>query len=187
MLFRSQPRVRFYELTGVPHMRPADLGTEEVEQLPAEIGKGNDPTCMHLYEQEPENVLAASLLDDMDAWVRSGVPMPRADRVVRRAKSVARDPKTHNLIGGVRPAWVQVPAAAYMTDAETNCGLLYDTKVVYTADELRALYGSYDQYVRRFEAAKRASIEARYLLKEDAGTVRPIATRADFPELPGRK
>jgi hypothetical protein len=172
--------VRFYELTGVPHMRPADLGTEEVEQLPAEIGKGNDPTCMHIYEQEPENVLAAALLDDMDVWVRAGVPMPRADRVVRRGKSVARDPKTHNLIGGVRPAWVQVPAAAYMTDAETNCGLLYDTKIGYSADKLRALYGTYDHYVRRFEAAKRASVEARYLLSEDASTVRPIATREDF-------
>jgi len=176
----DQPRVRFYELTGVPHMRPADLGTEEVEQLPAEIGKGRDPTCMHIYEQEPENVLAVALLDDMDAWVRSGVPMPRADRVVRRGKSVARDPKTHNIIGGVRPAWVQVPAAAYMTDAETNCGLLYDTKIVYGAVKLRALYGTYDNYVRRFEGAKRASVQERYLLIEDASAVRPIATREDF-------
>jgi glucose/arabinose dehydrogenase len=176
----DQPRVRFYELTGVPHMRPADLGTEEVEQLPAEIGKGNDPTCMHLYEQEPENVLAAALLDDMDAWVRSGVPMPRADRVVRRGTSVVRDPQTHNLIGGVRPPWVQVPVAAYMTDAETNCGLLYDTKIVYTAGELNALYGTYDNYVRRFDAAKRASIEARYLLSADAAAVRPIAAPEDF-------
>lgn len=180
----DQPRMRFYELTGVPHMRPADLGTEEVEQLPAEIGKGNDPTCMHIYDEEPENVLVAALLDDMDAWVRTGVPMPRADRVARRGKSVARDPKTHNLIGGVRPPWVQVPVAAYMTDAETNCGLLYDTKIVYTPERLRALYGTYDNYVRRFDAAKRASIEARYLLSEDAEGVRPIATPDDFHTSP---
>jgi hypothetical protein len=182
----DQPRFRFYELTGVPHMRPADLGTEEIEQLPADIGKGSDPKCMHLYNEEPEDVLVAALLDDMDSWVRSGLPMPRAPRVARRGKGVVRDARTNNLVGGVRPPWIQVPAAAYMTDAETECGLLYDTKIVYGPARLRALYGSYAQYVRKFEAAKKQAVAERFLLEEDAGSVQPVATQESFQTAAGQ-
>lgn len=182
----DQPRFRFYELTGVPHMRPADLGTQEVETMPIEIGKADDPTCSQLYDQEPEDVLVSALLDDMDAWVREGKPMPHAARVQRKDKSVVRDPTTNNLIGGVRPPWISVPAASYMTEQETQCGLLYDTKIRYDARKLRSLYGTYDQYARRFEAAKTAAIKERFLLPEDADLVKPIAMPDDFRDPPSR-
>ena len=68
--------------------------------------------------------------------------MPRAPRVLRQDKTLARDPKTHNVVGGVRPPWIAVPAAAYMTDPETGCGEAYDTKSPYSAEKLRAMYGT---------------------------------------------
>ncbi len=182
----DQPRVRFYELTGVPHMRPADLGTQEVELLPIEIGKEHDPKCSNLYDEEPEDALVAALLDAMDMWVRDNKPMPRAQRVQRRGREVVRDPITHNLVGGVRPPWVAVPAAAYMTEAETQCGLLYDTKIRFSAAKLRWLYGDYGRYLRRFEAARAASIKERFLLPEDVDIVKPIAVAGDFHERPSQ-
>ena len=77
-----------------------------------------------------------------------------APRVVRKGTGVVRDPNTGNLVGGVRPPWVVVPAASYMTEAETHCGLVYDTKVPYSAPQLRALYGNFAAYRRQFERAK---------------------------------
>ena len=176
----DDPQLRFYELTGVPHLRPADLGTEEIELRASDIGKENDPQCVHLYEQEPEDVLVSALLAGMDTWVREGKPMPRAPRVQRKGTEVVRDLNTGNLLGGARPPWITVPAAAYMTEAETHCGLVYDTKVPYDAQRLRAMYGNFAEYQRRFERAKLEAIQQRFLLPEDARKVPPIATAEDF-------
>lgn len=122
----------------------------------------------------------SAILDAMDRWVREGVPMPKAERVGREGKSVARDPQTGNLLGGVRPPWIKVPSATYLTDQETGCGSAYDTKVPYSAQRLKALYGSYANYASRFEAAKQQAIKEGYLLTEDAVFVKPVALPADF-------
>jgi len=175
----DQPRLRFYELTGVPHIRPDDLGTDEKEDMATDVGKGNDPQCIHLYD-EPSQVLVDALLESMDRWVRQGIPMVRAPTVRRQGRGLYRDPKTRNWVGGVRPPWIAVPAAAYMVDDETHCGLVYDTKIPFNAQELRALYGNYANYSRKFAAAKQTSIRSGFLLPEDADLVQPVAQPADF-------
>ena len=106
--------------------------------------------------------------------------MPKATRVVREGKGVARDPKTGNLIGGVRPPWIKVPSATYLTDYETDCGSPYDTKVPYSAERLKTLYGSNENYARRYEEAKQESIKEGYLLPEDAARIEPVASPSDF-------
>jgi len=174
----DRPPLRYYEVTGVPHLREADLGTEEVEVRPADLGK-DDPRCRHLYD-EPSELVVSALLDGMDRWVREGRPMPKASRVLRQGRAVARDPATGNMIGGVRPPWIQVPAAAYLTEQETGCGMVYDTKVPYTAAQLKKRYGSYANYARKFEAAKKASIKEGYLLPADAAHLTPVAKPGDF-------
>jgi hypothetical protein len=175
----NRPMLRYYEVTGMPHLRLADLGTQHRELFAADVGKGKDPRCATLYD-EPVEVITSALLDAMDNWVRTGKPMPIAPRLVRAGRALARDGVSGNLIGGVRPPWILAPAASYLTDQETGCGLVYDTKVALRAAQLRRLYGSYRGYVRRFEATKRAAIRLGYLLPEDAERVRPIAGPEDF-------
>lgn len=175
----DRPALRAYEVTGVPHLRLADLGTEEREDLPADIGKAHDPKCRTLYD-EPAEMVASALLDGMDRWVRRGTPMPKVPRVQRAGKGVARDGRTGNMLGGVRPPWIKVPVAAYMTDQETGCGMVYDTKIPYDRQRLRALYGSYAGYLRRYEAAKREAVREGTLLPEDADRLAPIARPDDF-------
>jgi hypothetical protein len=182
----DRPLLRYYEVTGIPHLRLADLGTGETENMAADVGKEHDPRCQTLYD-EPAEPIVSALLDGMDKWVREGTAMPKAPRVVRKGKGVERDPVTGNLVGGVRPPWIAVPTAAYMTDAETGCGLIYDTKVPYTGKKLRRLYGNYENYRRRFEAARAAAIAQRYLLPEDAFHVAPVAGPGDFAGGPGRR
>lgn len=93
---------------------------------------------------------------------------------------MVRDGRTGNIVGGVRPPWIMVPAAEYWTDYETGCGVVYDSKVPYSAARLRAMYGNYANYARRFEEAKRRSVAQGYLLPEDAAGLKPIATPQDF-------
>lgn len=177
----DQPMLRYYEVLGMPHLRLADLGTQEIEPLPNSRGKPHDPRCQVLYN-EPAELSASALLDGMDRWVREGRPMPRVPRVVRSTQGLARDPRTGNPLGGVRPPWVMVPAATYWTDFETGCGVVYDTKVPYPPARLRALYGNHARYARRFAAATQAALAAGLLLPEDAATLRPPATPADFAD-----
>ena len=129
---------------------------------------------------EPAEVVVSALLDGMDRWVREGRPMPKAARVARKGRGVVRDAGSGNMTGGVRPPWIAAPSAAYLTDFETRCGLVYDTKIPFTAARLRRLYGDYATYRRRFEAAKAAAIRDGYLLPEDAARVHPVAKPSDF-------
>lgn len=175
----DSPQLRYYEVTGMPHLRLADLGTDHTERLAADIGKGNDPRCQTLYD-EPAELVVSALLDRMDRWVREGTPMPKAPRVVRDGKAAARAPATGNLQGGVRPPWVQVPSAVYLTDQETGCGLIYDTKVAYAKDVLGRHYANFNRYAQKFEEAKAVSIQEGYLLPEDAAGLQPVAKPQDF-------
>ena len=175
----DSPKLRYYEVTGMPHLRLADLGTEHSERLAADVGKGRDPRCQTLYD-EPAEMLASALLDGMDRWVREGTAMPKAPRVARKGKSVVRDPATGNMLGGVRPPWISVPSSRYMTDQETRCGLIYDTKIPYSRTQLRKLYGTGENYARKFEEAKALAVREGYLLPEDAANLHPIAKPRDF-------
>lgn len=175
----DKPQLRYYEVMGTPHLREADLGTNEVEPWPNERGKPNDPRCQFVYD-EPSELPFSAILDAMDRWVRKGVPMPKAQRVERRGKDVVRDASSGNIVGGVRPPWIKVPSAEYWTDYETGCGVIYDSKVPYSAKRLKATYGTYATYARRFEEAKRQSVAEGYLLPEDAAALKPVATPADF-------
>jgi len=175
----DRPPLRYYEVLGVPHLRPADLGTGEIEPVAADVGKENDPRCQVLYD-EPAEFVVSALLDGMDRWVREGKPMPKASRVKRKGRGVAREPATGNLIGGVRPPWIVVPAATYTIAEETDCGLAYDTKIPYSAKRLRSMYGSYENYQRKFQAAKVTAIAQGYLLPEDSKQLEPVARPEDF-------
>jgi hypothetical protein len=174
----DQPQLRYYEVTGTPHLRLADLGTEHVEILPKQA-KPDDPRCNHLYD-EPAEMIFSALLDGMDVWVREGKPMPKSPRVTREGAGVARDPRDGNMIGGIRPPWIKVPVAVYWTEQESHCGTVYDTKVPYSRARLKKLYDNYANYARQFEAAKAAAVSERYLLPEDAASLAPVAKPSDF-------
>ena len=177
----DRPKLRYYEVMGTSHLREADLGTGEREPRPNERSKPRDPHCQTIYD-EPAEYPYSAILDAMDHWVREGKPMPKEARVLRKGAKVVRDPRTGNIVGGVRPPWIKVPSAEYWSDYETGCGVVYDTKVPYSAARLKALYGNYASYARRFEEAKRESIAEGYLLSEDAAMLKPIASPADFEE-----
>ncbi len=81
----DQPKLRYYEVAGMPHLRLVDQGSDGTEPHPADGDKRNDPQCQSLYDEPVETVVSA-ILDAMDRWVREGVPMPKAERVGREGE-----------------------------------------------------------------------------------------------------
>ncbi|MWV27560.1 hypothetical protein GRF63_06545 [Erythrobacter sp. GH3-10] len=175
----DSPKLRHYEIPGTPHLRPEDVGTGEIEPMPVDVGKEDDPRCNTLYN-EPVEIVASALLDGMDKWVRDGTPMPKSPRVERSEDDIVRDATTGNAIGGVRLPWVAAPSAVYLVEEETNCGLAYDTKTPYSAQRLREMYGSYANYRAQYEAAKAEAVAQGYILPHDAAFLQTIATPEDF-------
>jgi hypothetical protein len=71
-----------------------------------------------------------------------------------------------NVAGGLRTPWVDVPIARYdwRGDCPAGSGLTFR----FTADQLKALYGTPDNYRRRFAVAVRDAQRRGVLLREDA-------------------
>lgn len=82
----DHPRVRYYEVADMSHLRLAGHGTLHKEYLARDVGKGGDPRCQHIYD-EPVEVVASALLDGMDKWVRDGKSMPKGLRFFRSGKT----------------------------------------------------------------------------------------------------
>ncbi len=87
----DSPQLRYYEVTGMPHLRLADLGTEHTELFANDVGKGDDPRCRTLYD-EPAELVVSALLDGMDHWVREGKAMPKAPESYARARPPCATP-----------------------------------------------------------------------------------------------
>ena len=52
--------------------------------------------------------------------------------------------------------------------------------IPYSAKRLRSMYGSYENYQRKFQAAKATAIAEGYLLPEDSKQLEPVARPEDF-------
>ena len=130
----------------------------------------------------------AAALVRLDEWIRTGKapkPLPRAQR-----GADGRVFDTHgNLAGGVRSPLVDVPIATYysgLTPAPGNdpCGAigaayaLNGTTKVFDAAQLRALYPSAGEYLRKFDASVKAALATGTLLREDAPPLRMRARDA---------
>ena len=57
---------------------------------------------------------------------------------------------------------------------------LFNPRLPLASGKLHTLYANYDDYVAKFNASKARAVQARWLLKEDADTLRPRGTPDDF-------
>jgi Alpha/beta hydrolase domain len=183
------PMLRIYDLTGSAHIGARDVGSGSLQI--AEHGHTTGPAgppprpgrpeicATGLSYDEPVEVVVSAIYAHMDEWVRTHKPIPRAPRVMVAGKATLNDPATGIVAGGLRPPWIEVPAAKYLVGDEVGCGAM-DVKVPYTSEQLRARYGSYARYVAAYRDAAARFAKAGFLLSEDRQDVRPIATAGDF-------
>lgn len=168
---------RVYEFPGMGHL---------MARHNTRLGPGS---CVRPLTRFPLEPYMSVALHHLLEWVDRGIAPPMADRVLidrntaNDGSLMALDPHG-NPMGGIRSPYVDVPAATYIAGNEavdpslaTQCRLTVWERA-FSRQELRELYGTRENYVRRFEAALDRQEEAgwslplyRDLIMEDARAV----------------
>lgn len=154
-------------------------------------------------------VVAHAVFALLDRWAHTGEPPPSAPRFELAdqppdhhnpsgpARALHRD-RFGNAIGGIRAPWVEVPVAAYHPTSTPAPGLCRPSRWAPTSDpahiaaligsmtplardDLRELYHTREEYLKRYEQACRSLLADGFLLDEDVGPLlghaaaRPLA------------
>jgi hypothetical protein len=186
----DKPGFRLYDFVGSPHLGKvvsneqtgeSELGNDTPEVPRAAAPRGATADICRSHNNAPVGLVQSALLTGVMRWVSEGVPLPQAPRVERAGAGLGEkiDPKSGNALGGLRPPWIEVPAATYYSGASQGCGV-WEPMQMYDADQLQRLYGSYENYARQFAEAKVRFVKAGFLLPTDAVALQPVASRGDF-------
>jgi hypothetical protein len=112
-------------------------------------------------------------LENVDRWVRDGIPAPRAERIAVRNGGTEKAEfvfdEFGNAVGGVRSPYLDVPVATYhaKTPGPGVCrNLLNIERFDWT--KLESLYGSHAAYAAKLAESVERIVQQRFLTKADA-------------------
>jgi hypothetical protein len=120
-----------------------------------------------------EDYIFHSALYDLDAWVRKGVPPPKATRISVKGGDTA-DPTIEldqygNAVGGVRTFFVDLPVATYiMLSAGPGTCREFGHTLPFDWGRLESLYGSYKNYATDVLRSVDQSVKDRWITETDA-------------------
>ncbi len=184
---------RLWEVAGTAH---ADLYSFE-----GSADQGNDPYYAQVIEKlypypflfdcpdpvntGPKHFVAKAAIHALDQWIRQGFEPARASRVEVGGDPLAILTDEHgNTRGGVRTPYVDVPIATFGAIGAGDallCTLLGGT-TLFSADKLVELYGDKSSYVSAVSESADATVDAGFLLAEDAELVKAAARLVEtFP------
>ncbi len=158
------PPYRGYEVPGTFHF------WQEKPTAPPPSRGGSEHSGPH--NGRPWDVVIHAVIENLERWLRDGVPLPRAERIVRdpaAADGVARDAHG-NARGGLRSPWVDVPTARYL--ARCVCSPVIGAMVPFDAATMHRLYPTGDALARSWRDALVALVAQRWLLAEDAAELK---------------
>jgi hypothetical protein len=138
----ENPRVRGYEIPGTPHA---------IRFRPDMASPPRDHDAVHT--DCSFDLMVHAIMDNLDAWVRDGTPMPGGARITRDLSTldgVARD-EHGNALGGWRGPWLDAPRAQYL--ARCTCGPTVGEMIPFSDAEMARIYGSRDGYVKAWSRA----------------------------------
>lgn len=174
------PLLRTYEMAGGSHV-DSHLGFVGGQALVRDLGLPPSfcPTPVFDYNPIRIGYVQSALLQVLDDWAAYGATPP-ASRFLslvteNDAISLARD-ADGNAIGGVRPPDIQVPLGTYLESNEGPgfCGL-FGGFVPFDEPTIRERYRNHGGYINRYTRAINNSVTERFLLREDARTLRTDA------------
>jgi len=115
----------------------------------------------------PQPYFFAGAFNNLDQWVRKGVPPPKAEFVE------AANDEFGNARGGVRSPWLDVPGGMFhpAMKGPTNCADI-GYWVPFSWQRLEAIYGSHENYSRKFLAAVDHLVKERWVIPSDAKKIK---------------
>jgi hypothetical protein len=183
-------RYRLYQVPGSSHIWTSQVAyTPGPDDLVNAGFPANDwqDTCLAPLNPFPLEYQLNAAFDSLDAWVRTGVPAPRAPHITAigdgtPAATILTD-EHGNALGGVRSPAIDVPTATYYgtTPGGGTCMLLWGSYKPFSTAQLQRLYTSHDAYVGQVTADVNALLNERWLTPEDAAEITSTARAASIP------
>ncbi len=179
-------RFRHYEVPGMGHATPEEL---YYSAAPEDIVRAGRTIPSLTCDDGPRSRFPSSLvfdaaLQNLDTWVRKGIPAPRAEpiRVVAGKGVVDR---FGNLTGGYRTPYVDVPTSAWFgSSAGPGFCFIAGHEVPFPVARLRALYRSHSDYVRAVTRDVDYLIGRRFLTRADGQALIREAQASEIPSEP---
>jgi hypothetical protein len=183
-------RLRQWEIAGAAHADTyllvaggQDAGRLSPERLAAllrpttKLPIGATDSAINSGPQQ--HYVGHAALEALTRWAAGGVAPPLAPRLNGTAdgRGFALDAQGH-ATGGLRTPWVDVPSATLSGLGQGGgvFGMLFGTTTSFKPAQLTALYpGGQQDYMKRFEAALDATIDAGFLLADDRAEMLAVA------------
>ncbi len=184
-------RHRLYEVPARTHSSgPLPGITANRVQLSAR-GYPSEETVQYVAGCEPQGSdvpmggIAIAAIDNIDAWVRHGIPPPHAARMKLDPETKKGLKDAHgNTLGGARSAQLDVPLAKYGDYVEPSCAaqsapsgyrstpapgrFMPMWRVALSKEEVHTLYKNEADYLKKFKARLDQMVKERWLLKPEA-------------------
>jgi Alpha/beta hydrolase domain len=170
-------RFREYQIVASSHVPTRGLSDPRVLIPTLTMGAGGDE---HLSQFPSAPIYRAAMTHLVD-WVMKGVVPPRAARIEMNNGDIVRD-EYGNAKGGIRSPYVDVPTARYIASAPDPDGnnrvrRMLGLQEPFTAEKLRQLYKTRDNYLQLFDAGIDKMVSAGWLLAEDAQVLKNDETK----------
>src|SRR5688572_1318965 len=182
---------RRYELPGASHFdlwhfkyfpSVADLAAAGVPPLSANWTFPKECTPDVPVNDFPQPYFFAGAFANLDRWVRTATPPPRAEPIMlgEGATAGAVTDEFGNARGGVRSPWVDVPGGTFHpvrkgpNSTPFTCADLGYWEP-FTPQRLEAVHGSVENYRKKFLAATDVLARDRWVTPEDAEKIKATA------------
>lgn len=174
----SQPDSEFFRLWEVAGSTHQDEYVERT--LRAQFARDLDqrlPACDCAVNDMPFHYVENAALAHNREWARGGRPAPELPRITMHDGEIARDDHG-NARGGIRLPQLEVPLAQFGPVGTPEFCALRGFVKPFARDLAVGLYADRATYLRRFDDATTAALDAGYLLAADAPEGRALAEHA---------
>jgi hypothetical protein len=183
--------LREYHIAGAAH---ADAQHQPQFSMAAfQLGVADAPKCVHpIAADTPGRAhILRALFAALDQWVREGKNPPNTRLFLLDPDHLpVRDPVNGNIVGALRPHWINVPtahfaidnsAAAPATPLSTATCKFYGYQEPFPKARLGELYKDRTDYLERVSQHLDRMVQQRYLLPEEAEEERKSVLNAAIP------
>jgi hypothetical protein len=160
---------RNYEIAGSAHATPDELN---FAAAPADIEKGGRSVPPMACNEGPRSRFPNgpafnAILRNLDIWVKTGTPAPRAESILVVDDKPVLD-RFGNVIGGIRSPFVEVPISTWFGNSTgpSFCRIA-GHEVPLDQTLVKTLYPTVDDYVRAVTASVSRLVVEGFIVKED--------------------
>jgi hypothetical protein len=191
--FRGQPiNLREYHIAGTSHADWDDQPQFNVVFHQLGISATMMPKCAQPIAQLPgKRHVVRALFAALDSWVREGkTPPPNRLFLLDPDHKPVRDPISGNVVGSLRPFWINIPTARFGIDntggspaSPISAAICkhFAYQVPFAKSRMAELYGGRANYLERVSQHLERMVKQRYLLPEEAAVERVLAEEILIP------